>query len=444
MMNKLKVKNGFKKKMLIIFFFYIILEGAFRKWFLPNLNIEIILLRDLFIIFFIFKGFLNNEFDFNSRIEKTIFYWTILVIFWIIIQLIFKQSFFAVSLIGFRGWVLYFWFSILIFRLTKDHFMIEKNLKILIYTLIPMSLLITIQFNLPPEHFINKNIAEGFIFLLVDGIVRPTGTFSFTSGYVQYITFITPFFLYFINDSKHFKSFSFKFILLISYVLCIFFSGSRAVFINSFILIFVSLFITGKKNIIKNLFIILIICTIAYFILDVAVESTFNRFEVASRNEIMSERIIKLLFGGSIAWTNFSFIGEGIGKSSNLSAIFLKQTSLTGLGFTTGIGRSFLLGENESTRIIIEGGLLGVLFFISKFILIIYSLKKSIKILIDYKNTLPFYFSLYFSIQLLTTPVTGQLTTHAFTSLGLTVLLLLLNTEYKKINNKYRNDNFRN
>ena len=73
MMNKLKVKNGFKKKMLIIFFFYIILEGAFRKWFLPNLNIEIILLRDLFIIFFIFKGFLNNEFDFNSRIEKTIF-----------------------------------------------------------------------------------------------------------------------------------------------------------------------------------------------------------------------------------------------------------------------------------------------------------------------------------------------------------------------------------
>ena len=444
MMNKSKVKNGFKQKMLIIFFFYIILEGAFRKWFLPNLNIEIILLRDLMIIFFIFKGFLNNEFDFNSRIEKTIFYWTIIVIFWIIIQLIFKQTFVAVSLRGFRGWVLYFWFSVLIFRLTKDHFMIEKNLKILIYTLIPMSLLITIQFNLPPDHFFNKQTAEGFIFLLDDGIVRPTGTFSFTSGYVQYITFITPFFLYFINDNKHFKTFSIKLILLISYILCIIFSGSRAVIVNSFILIFISLFIAGKKNFIKNFFIIFIICIMTYFIFDVAIESTINRFESASNNDITSVRLIKTLFGGSIAWTNFNLIGEGIGMASNLSAFFLKQKSLTGLGYTTGIGRSFLLGENESTRIIIEGGVLGVLFFISKFFLAIYSLKKSIKILIDCKNTLPFYFSLYFSIQLLTTPITGQLTTHAFTSLGLTVLLLLLNSEYIKINNKYTNDNFRN
>lgn len=181
-----------------------------------------------------------------------------------------------------------------------------------------------------------------------------------------------------------------------------------------------------------------------YFIFDVAIESTINRFESASNNDITSVRLIKTLFGGSIAWTNFNLIGEGIGMASNLSAFFLKQKSLTGLGYTTGIGRSFLLGENESTRIIIEGGVLGVLFFISKFFLAIYSLKKSIKILIDCKNTLPFYFSLYFSIQLLTTPITGQLTTHAFTSLGLTVLLLLLNSEYIKINNKYTNDNFRN
>ena len=47
----------FFNKFFIFFFFYLIFEGALRKWFLVSLNVQIILIRDLAVIFVIMKGF---------------------------------------------------------------------------------------------------------------------------------------------------------------------------------------------------------------------------------------------------------------------------------------------------------------------------------------------------------------------------------------------------
>ena len=108
-------KNKFFQKFILFYFFYILLEGAFRKWFLPNLANEIIIIRDLFVIFIIMKAITRQYYNFNSLLEKVLIYWTILVLFWIILQILFTDIEIFVFIIGLRNWVLYFWFSVLIF-----------------------------------------------------------------------------------------------------------------------------------------------------------------------------------------------------------------------------------------------------------------------------------------------------------------------------------------
>ena len=52
-------KKIFLRKLIIFYFFYVLLEGALRKWVLPNLATEIILVRDFLVIFIIMQGFTN-------------------------------------------------------------------------------------------------------------------------------------------------------------------------------------------------------------------------------------------------------------------------------------------------------------------------------------------------------------------------------------------------
>ena len=181
------------QRLFFIFFFYILFEGAVRKWLFPNLSIEVILIRDFLVILMIISGFKNQIYNLNSMIEKSILFWTILILFWLVVQLIFVDLKFGIALIGIRNWVLYFWFSVLFFRVFNSSNKIEKFISKIVYTIIPISLLVLFQHFLPVEHFINKQIGVGSIYQFAPGIVRVTGTFSFAYGYGLYISFVTPF-----------------------------------------------------------------------------------------------------------------------------------------------------------------------------------------------------------------------------------------------------------
>ena len=113
-------KKIFLRKLIIFYFFYVLLEGALRKWVLPNLATEIILVRDFLVIFIIMQGFTNKLYNFNSYLEKSALIWTVLVLFWIVLQHAFIDIPAGVSFIGFRCWVLYIWFSVLIFRIFNN------------------------------------------------------------------------------------------------------------------------------------------------------------------------------------------------------------------------------------------------------------------------------------------------------------------------------------
>lgn len=152
-----------------------------------------------------------------------------------------------------------------------------------------------------------------------------------------------------------------------------------------------------------------------------AIEATMFRFESAGTDGWFFGRIYEAITGSEMAWKNFSFLGTGIGAGSNMSREYIG-------------GISFFLGEGETDRILGEGGLIGLLFFIFKILFSIIVLFKSYSLSKASNNILPFFFAIFISLQATTGQITGQINAHAFTFLGLALMfsILTMNFNLKK------------
>ena len=172
--------------------------------------------------------------------------------------------------------------------------------------------------------------------------------------------------------------------------------------------------------------ILFVLLTLYFF--GSAIDATIARFEVGGGKTETELRIFETIFGSEEIWSNFTFFGEGIGLGSNLSRTFTEIP--------------FSLGENELERILNEGGLVGLVFFLFKLIFSIIILFRGYKISVDSNNILPFIYCVYMAVQLPTAQITGQLTTHAFTFLGLSILFIILNS-YGNLNSRVNENNIK-
>ena len=411
-------KIKFLKNFFLIIFFYTVLEGGIRKWFFPNLRVEITLIRDFIIIYGIFYSFNNGIYNQSQYSKNTIFLWTLLIIFWIIVQLSIKQNYYKVYLVGFRHWVLYFWFSIMFVNAFSKE-TVDQISKIILLTIIPIGLLSITQHYLSSDHVLNTQSGfreEEYIFTVSKGIVRTTATFSFSSGNGGYMAFITPFFLYFI-DGAYKKNFSkkIKFLLVFCYFFACLTSGSRFVILYCawmFLGYLAYILINRKeKKITTYLFWICVLAITSLFFFQNSIDATFERFD-SDKGSLLA-RSFESMFGSKEVWQDFSFFGMGIGGGSNLSREYLG-------------GSIFAFGETEPDRILTEGGFVGLFLIICKFLFSIIVVFKSYKLSKISNNILPFFFSIYLFQQVMAGVTSGVTTAHAFTFLGLGFMFLLL------------------
>jgi len=427
------MNNSSQNKFIIDSYFflliYIIIEGGIRKWFLPTYNIEIIIFRDFFIIFLILYGFSKRLFLINSTLESLAIFWTILIIFWSILQLTFKNTQFEILIVGYRNWILYLWVAILFYRSVTSHIEIENLIFKISLVLIPMSILIVLQHFLPVDHFINQytqdqtNLSDNSrISQVIFGIVRTTGTFTNPTGYGVFMTFITPLVLSILNLSSYNDKYNnLKLLIIICFALCVILSGSRTVIFSSLficlIYYLILLYFKKFKKVFLFSFLFLFFYILSLIFFDRAIDAILERINTASMNEKLSTRMFELIFGNVWYQRNFDFLGMGFGYGSNLSKIF--------------VNKMFILGEYETDRIIGEGGLIGILFIFFKIIISFHLLKKSIEISYVRRDFLPLIFILTFIIIIFTQLVTGQNTVHAFSFLSLGLSFALIKTYSK-------------
>jgi hypothetical protein len=421
-------KSIFLKNFFLLIFFYILFEGAVRKWFLPNLILEITLLRDCIVIYGILYSFKNGIYDKSNWQENVIFFWTILVVVWAFVQFLIYQNNYKIYLVGFRGWVLYFWFALMFLNaFNKDT--LDLISKTILLSIIPIGLLSIVQHFLPITHALNvQSGLEAFpgegIFTVTSGIPRTTGTFTFVSGFSEYMKFITPFFVYFIDGAyKNNLSKKIKVTLILIFFLTCLTSGSRTTIMFASIIMFCYFLYVAKnskeKRIATYIFWTLGLGIVGLVFFKTAIDATFERFVTATSGENSYYRIFVTIFGTSEAWEKFTFLGKGIGAGSNLSQSYVGN-------------QVFSLGEFESTRNLREGGALGLLFLLFKVFFSIIILLKSYKISKSSNNILPFFFSLYVAQQVLMASTTSNLSSHAFTFLGLGFLFSILSVDFKE------------
>jgi|TARA_B110000285_G_scaffold214648_1_gene260246 hypothetical protein len=421
-------KSIFLKNFFLLIFFYILFEGAVRKWFLPNLILEITLLRDCIVIYGILYSFKNGIYDKSNWQENVIFFWTILVVVWAFVQFLIYQNNYKIYLVGFRGWVLYFWFALMFLNaFNKDT--LDLISKTILLSIIPIGLLSIVQHFLPITHALNvQSGLEAFpgegIFTVTSGIPRTTGTFTFVSGFTEYMKFITPFFVYFIDGAyKNNLSKKIKVTLILIFFLTCLTSGSRTTIMFASIIMFCYFLYVAKnskeKRIATYIFWTLGLGIVGLVFFKTAIDATFERFVTAASGENSYYRIFVTIFGTSEAWEKFTFLGKGIGAGSNLSQSYVGN-------------QVFSLGEFESTRNLREGGALGLLFLLFKVFFSIIILLKSYKISKSSNNILPFFFSLYVAQQILMASTTSNLSSHAFTFLGLGFLFSILSVDFKE------------
>ena len=421
-------KSIFLKNFFLLIFFYILFEGAVRKWFLPNLILEITLLRDCIVIYGILYSFKNGIYDKSNWQENVIFFWTILVVVWAFVQFLIYQNNYKIYLVGFRGWVLYFWFALMFLNaFNKDT--LDLISKTILLSIIPIGLLSIVQHFLPITHALNvQSGLEAFageeIFTVTPGIPRTTGTFTFVSGFTEYMKFITPFFVYFIDGAyKNNLSKKIKVTLILIFFLTCLTSGSRTTIMFASIIMFCYFLYVAKnskeKRIATYIFWTLGLGIVGLVFFKTAIDATFERFVTATSGENSYYRIFVTIFGTSEAWEKFTFLGKGIGAGSNLSQSYVGN-------------QVFSLGEFESTRNLREGGALGLLFLLFKVFFSIIILLKSYKISKSSNNILPFFFSLYVAQQILMASTTSNLSSHAFTFLGLGFLFSILSVDFKE------------
>jgi len=351
------------------YFFLILFDGIFRKWLLPSLSAPIMMLKQVAAIIICLIGF--KYIKRMTRWEISFFFVGIIVF---ATTMIFGHGNLIVALYG----CLPYWFGLPVcFFIGK--ILTEKDLnffsKVIIYTSIANSILLIIQFMLPPSHFLNylgSEVREEIAYVSVSELAsafRPAGIFihhTHNSLFSLLAFSIICYFLFFKVNRLNKKVLITTCILDILACFC---SASRTTLILHIAVIIYFLFIINKQYI-RRLFkysIIGISLLLLIFITPIgqkAINNLGQRFE--------SVAIIEQGNSNVITGIVLEIISRNI--EYNIQALFFPQTldgeSIPFWGFGQGMstqtgGRimgidknaGFALAEWDGLRTICESGL---------------------------------------------------------------------------------------
>jgi hypothetical protein len=348
------------KRWIWVYFFFLIFEGTFRKWLLPQFSDVLLVVRDpvivvIYILAIKARLFPRNNYVLTLGIIATLSWLVSLVVLEPYLSL---KPLILVTGFGFRSNFLHLPLIFVIGR-ALDAEDVKKLGRWVLIGLLPMAVLLAVQFNAAPESFINRTagIGETQQITAGSGKIRPPGTFSFVSGVIFYAALCAAYLLYGALTRGAYRNwllFSGGFALVVTIGV----SGSRSVLLAVLVVVVTSLLLIilvrpGAVNQFgRNLLIAVVVLLIATRlpIFNEGVQVLSDRFTAVAEAEETS------IAGGLLARTFGGFTegfmliprapigGYGLGIGTNGGAKFLTGRAI------------FLLTEGEWGRVILESG----------------------------------------------------------------------------------------
>lgn len=409
-------------RMFIAVLLIVVFEGAIRKWVASSLTLPLIGLRDLLAVAVIARAAWSGQLHRYARVTVPLLAWSCCVVAWGLMQMVAGESSPIVFLIGMRFWLLYIWFGVAA-AASMNEADYHAAVRLVVATVLVLAPLAVLQHYSPPGATINRQLDgdETTVFVAIAGVVRTTGTFSFTSGYATYLILVAPLIFGVLAARKQGRRQRlFGFAGFGAFLLCSLMSGSRAAVISAAFML--AAYLATRVLFARNrdkpaaLGAALVACVLTaafVFFFSDAVQVTQQRFEQAASGEDFSDRLLATFIGEPNVFSASTWLGSGLGAGSNLATSL--NASATNFG----------LAESETGRILLEGGLIGFAFIGLKVVVLLAALVPSIRLSAQRHTGFPLLVWLTLVIALMTWPAIGQLTANALLGLLLGYFLLL-------------------
>jgi hypothetical protein len=343
------------------YYFLLMFEGALRKWIIPGLSQELLLVRDPLALWMVLLCWREGLLPKNGYLTAMVF----VACVGIITTIFFGHGNAMVALFGAR--ILLFHFPLIfVFASVFTREDVLQMGKITLMISLPMTLLIAVQFFSPETATVNKGMpgdTDGGGFPGALNFMRPPGTFSFTNGVTLFYNLAGTFIFYFWLNSKGINR-----LLLISATLALLasipLSISRGLFFQvSLTLVFTLLAVSRMPKYMSKMIIALLGGTIVLALISntsyfqTAFGAFSARFDTANEVEgglhgVLIDRYMGGMFGALAQSGDKPFFGYGLGMGTNVGAQLLTGKQV------------FLISEGEWGRLIGEMGPLPGLFVI--------------------------------------------------------------------------------
>lgn len=343
-----------------VYFWLIILEGPLRKWILPKLANELILVRDPVVLIIYALCLVKGRFKSNPTVIALL----LIGLASIASGMLLGTGNLFVTLYGFDSIVLHL---PLIFVIGGcfDRSDVVKSGRAVLWLVFPMTILMIFQFKSSSTAFINAGPggALGSQMQGALGKIRPPGLFTFITGAAQFIACATAFVVVGLLDKKLYNR-ALVFSCGVGLILCTVVSTSRLT-LGGIGLVFLMIGVIGlyNKAVVRGVVGMLLPLGVAFFVattLDVFHEGKYvfeARMEetgeanmgLAQTASNWSERILGDFMAGIKAVKSAPLFGFGLGYGTNVGARIL----------TGKVG--FSADEREWGRVVLEiGPLLGI------------------------------------------------------------------------------------
>lgn len=352
------------QKLIWAVLFLLVVEGGLRKWVLPEFQASIYLIKDVMLIL-AYAAFLTARLPPSPHTIKMRGLKSLMIasLIYFTLQVFNPNSpSWLLSLVGLKNYLLYAPLVFVVPYLFTSALDMERKLKTYALMMFPFVALGLVQFGFGPDHWLNgylshddENLRTGAMFGDLEKI-RTTGTFSYISGYVIFLTVI----MYLTLGLAAARSLSvsqfWKPLLLVVTVGAIFTTGSRA----PFYMLVASLPLLLSLWAIKGLLppaklmqlgiLAVVVIVVVQFVASDAIEAFQYRSE-HSDDPIM--RVLSPLTELYDAAREFSIVGAGLGSTS--------AAAITIMGTTTWWWLQGIFFEQETARVLQESGFLGFL-----------------------------------------------------------------------------------
>ena len=339
--------------LIIWFSALILLEGVLRKWLLTSIEQPLVFIREpiLFLIYYYYVR------DFGIRKSWFIPYLLFagLIVLLALLQAIYWQYPILVPLLGIRFYLFYIPLAFIMGEVLTQYQM-GRLLRFLLWTAIPIGVLVFLQFFSPVASPINKGLTDDVEgrFTVVAGIVRPYGPFTFVAPQANWAAMLLAVIIICWERLKTYRISIWLFLAATAATLIMgALSGSRTYFGLALIIMIFYIFagLTSSKMAtgVKRLFYVfslLFIFSIVFMVtIPTANESMSKRQESAAASE--GSTVGRAIDGLDIVepFNNAPILGYGLGAGSNAGNAVRGASALS-------------LGETEWGRMINELGIL--------------------------------------------------------------------------------------